>query len=70
MAKPIGPDYGTLFLWPPALEDWVPGDHYVRFLREFVDSLDLPALGFKVASGSEGRPPYAPSLLLKVWLLG
>jgi transposase len=70
MAQPIAPDYGQQFLFPPALEDWVPPDHPARFLREFVDQLDLPALGFVIPSGGEGRPPYAPSLLLKIWLYG
>jgi transposase len=70
MAQPIAPDYGQQFLFPPALEDWVPADHPARFLREFVDQLDLPALGFAIPSGSQGRPPYAPSLLLKIWLYG
>jgi transposase len=70
MAQPIAPDYGQQFLFPPALEDWVPMDHPARFLREFVDQLDLAALGFVIPSGSEGRPPYAPSLLLKIWLYG
>jgi transposase len=70
MAQPIAPDYGQQFLLPPALEDWVPADHPARFLREFVDQLDLPALGFVMPSASEGRPPYAPSLLLKIWLYG
>jgi transposase len=70
MAQPIAPDYGPQFLFPPALEDWVPEDHPARFLREFVDQLDLPALGFVLPSASEGRPPYAPSLLLKIWLYG
>lgn len=70
MAQPIAPDYGQQFLFPPALEDWVPADHPARFLREFVDQLDLPGLGFAVPSAGEGRPPYAPSLLLKIWLYG
>jgi transposase len=70
MAQPIAPDYGQQFLLPPALEDWVPKDHPARFLREFVDQLDLPVLGFVMPSASEGRPPYAPSLLLKIWLYG
>jgi len=70
MAQPIAPDYGQQFLFPPALEDWVPLDHPARFLREFVEQLDLPALGFVMPSGAEGRPPYAPSLLLKIWLYG
>jgi len=70
MAQPIAPDYGQQFLFPPALEDWVPSDHPARFLREFVDQLDLPALGFAMPVAVEGRPPYHPSLLLKIWLYG
>ena len=70
MAQPIAPDYGQQFLFPPALEDWVSADHPVRFLREFVDQLDLAALGFAMPTVSEGRPPYHPSLLLKIWLYG
>lgn len=70
MAKPISPNYGEQFLLPPALEDWVPADHPARFLREFVDQLDLPGLGFEVPTAVEGRPPYAPGLLLKIWLYG
>lgn len=70
MAKPIAPDYGQQFLFPPALEDWVAADHPVRFLREFVDQLDLPRMGFVMPAAMEGRPPYAPSLLLKIWLYG
>jgi transposase len=70
MAKPIAPEYGQQFLFPPALEDWVPADHPARFLREFVDQLDLAVLGFVMPEAMEGRPPYAPSLLLKIWLYG
>ena len=70
MAFPIAPDYGQQFLFPPALEDWVGLDHPARFLREFVDQLDLAALGFAVPMAVAGRPPYHPSLLLKIWLYG
>src|SRR5580698_9810641 len=70
MTKPIAPDYGQQFLLPPALEDWVPKDHPARFLRELVEQLDLSALGFAMPVAVEGRPPYAPSLLLKIWLYG
>src|SRR5262245_4209696 len=70
MAQLIAPDYGQQFLFPPALEDWIPADHPARFLREFVDQLDLPALGLAMPVAVEGRPPYAPSLLLKIWLYG
>jgi transposase len=70
MAQPIAPDYGQQFLLPPALEDWVPKDHPVRFIREFVDQQDLAKLGFAMPIALEGRPPYAPGLLLKIWLYG
>jgi len=70
MAQPIAPDYGQQFLFPPALEDWVSADHPARFLREFVDQLDLSTLGFAMPVAVEGRPPYHPSLLLKIWLYG
>jgi transposase len=70
MAQPIAPDYGQQFLFPVALEDWVAADHPARFLREFVDQLELPALGFAMPVAVEGRPPYHPSLLLKIWLYG
>jgi transposase len=70
MTRLIAPDYGQQFLFPPALEEWVPADHPARFLREFVEQLDLTALGFLMPAAVEGRPPYAPSLLLKIWLYG
>jgi len=70
MAQPIAPDYGQQFLFPPALEDWVPDDHPARFLREFVDQLDLAQLKFALPATDQGRPPYAARLLLKIWLYG
>ena len=70
MIEAMAPDYEQEFLLPPALEEWVPADHPARFLREFVDALDLGALGFAQPACVDGRPPYAPSLLLKIWLYG
>jgi transposase len=70
VAKPIYADYQTLFLLPPALEDWIPAAHPARFVCAFVDALALEQLGFKPQPCLNGRPPYANEILLKVWLYG
>ena len=70
MTQAIEPDYEQEFLLPPALEEWVEADHPARFLRAFVAELDLEAMGFKLPECRDGRPPYAPKLLLMIWLYG
>jgi transposase len=68
--KEIKPDYSQTFLLPPALEDWVGDEHPARFVRDFVDSLDLQSLGFKGRRSPDGRPSYSDDLLLKIWIFG
>jgi len=70
MSQPIDADFTSNLLFPPALEDWIPADHPARVVRSFVDSLDLKALGFRIPEGTNGRPAYAPALLLRLWLYG
>lgn len=58
-------------LFPERLEDYVAPENPVRFLDAFVGWLDLTALGFtKAQCADTGRPPYAPALLLKLYLYG
>ncbi len=53
------------------LEDQVAADNPVRLIDAFVDKLDLHQLGFSNSvHKSKGRPPYAPSILLKLYLYG
>ena len=59
-----------MLLLPPSLEDWVPPEHPVRFVRDFVDALDLKEIGIDGPTSEEGGPVYAPDMLLKVWLFG
>lgn len=70
MSREICADYDQLLMFPPAVDDWVGSDHPARFVRDFVDSLDLESLGFRVRESTKGRPPYGAGLLLKVWLYG
>ena len=53
------------------LEDQVTADNPVRLIDAFVDKLELQKLGFShTIHKSEGRPPYAPAVLLKLYLYG
>ena len=53
------------------LEDQVGADNPVRLIDAFIDKLELQKLGFsKTIHNSKGRPPYAPAVLLKLYLYG
>jgi transposase len=60
---------GTVF--PETLDDFVGEDNPVRVIEEFVEALDLGALGFSgVDPKATGRPSYHPSVLLKLYVYG
>jgi transposase len=49
----------------------VPSDSYARLVDLFVDALPLRKLGFTYAQHeSQGRPPYHPAVLLKLYRYG
>jgi transposase len=53
------------------LEDQVSPNNPVRLIDAFVDKLEVEKLGFsKTMVKAEGRPPYAPPTLLKLYLYG
>jgi transposase len=74
MTREITADYTTQFLFPRSLEDWVGPEDPARYIRAFVDTLDLKEIAGAdwVAATADpvGRPHYAFDLLLKVWLYG
>ena len=53
------------------LESSIPADSFVRVVDAFVDAIDLRSFGFAhVECQEEGRPPYHPSVLMKLYLYG
>jgi transposase len=70
MSRAIRASREQQFLLPPSMDDWLPTSHPVRFVADLVEELDLEGLGFHQSPGEEGRPHFAPDLLLGVWLFG
>src|SRR5829696_3326709 len=71
MAHISGHDRSQILLFPEAVDDYVDPDNPVRFIDAFVDGLDLTAAGFVgVEPKATGRPGYAPSDLLKLYIYG
>jgi len=54
------------YLLPPSIHDVLGPQHLCFFLHRVVEQLDLS--GFEQDYHEEGRPAYAPALLVKVWL--
>ena len=62
-----------LVLFPEMLDDLVSLDNPVRVIDEFVNLLDLGALGFLgtgLDPSAAGRPCYSPECLLKLYIFG
>lgn len=54
-----------------ALEEMVAKDSYARLVDAFVEALPIEQLGFSHAkTEKEGRPPYHPKVLLKLYMYG
>jgi transposase len=53
------------------LESSIAQDSFVRVVDAFVDAVDLKSFGFAhVECQEEGRPPYHPAVLMKLYLYG
>ena len=64
-----GTDRNQMFMF--CLESAIANDAFVRVVDAFVNAIDLKSFGFShVDCQEEGRPPYHPSVLLKLYLYG
>ena len=64
-----GQSLNKLALYTTCMDDMVPVDNTVHLIDQFVDSLDMRSLGFKMMS-TQGKPPYHPADLLKLYIYG
>ena len=65
-----GTDRTQAVLFPQSLEEIIEQDNEVRIIDMFVESLDLTQFSFLIKISSEGRPPYHPKDLLKLYVYG
>lgn len=64
-----GQDREQLSLYATCLDDMIPQDNSVRLIDQFVNLLDLSQMGFQTIA-TQGRPPYDPADLLKLYIYG
>ena len=58
-------------LFPQAIDQLIDSNNPVRFIDVFVDNLKTVDYGFKdVAANTNGRPPFNPTDLLKIYIYG
>jgi transposase len=66
-----GFDRNQAILIPETIEELVDKHNPVRFIDLFVESIDLVSLGFRdLRFNSNGRPPFHPADLLKLYIYG
>src|SRR4051794_148195 len=71
MTHIAGHDRSQTLLLPELLDDYVGPENPVRFIEAFVNGLNLTAAGFiRVTAKRTGRPGYAPTDLLKLYIYG
>jgi transposase len=65
-----GEDRSQAWMLPQSVEDYVGEDNPVRFIDAFVEGLEARQIGLPSQPAATGRPGYAPSDLLKLYLYG
>ena len=66
-----GPDRSQSIMFPELVDEYVSEDNPVRFIDAYVNNLNLIDLGFTHSIPKlTGRPSYAPSDLLKLYIYG
>ena len=65
-----GTDRTQAVLFPQSLDEIIDLNNEVRIIDLFVESIDITQFTFHLKSSVEGRPPYHPKDLLKLYVYG
>ena len=62
--KFVGCDRDQVFLLPPSVDDWLPADHFARFVIAVVEEMDLSAFYGDYRADGHGRPAHDPAMMV------
>jgi transposase len=60
----LGCDREQAFLLPPSLDEWLPEDHFARFVIAAVEAMDLSAFYADYRADGQGRPAHDPRMMV------
>ena len=60
----MGCDREQAFLLPPSLDEWLPEDHFARFVIAAVEAMDLSAFYADYRADGHGRPAHDPAMMV------
>jgi transposase len=60
----LGCDREQPFLLPPSLDEWLPADHFARFVIAAVEAMDLGEFYGGYRSDGHGRPAHDPAMMV------
>src|SRR3954470_18919999 len=60
----LGCDRNQVFLLPPSVDDWLPADHFARFVIAVVEELELAAFYAGYRADGHGRAAHDPAMMV------
>jgi transposase len=66
----LGCDREQAFLLPPSLDEWLPEDHFARFVIAAVDAMDLSGFYADYRVDGHGRPAHDPAMMVGLLVYG
>src|SRR3954453_20898322 len=60
----LGCDRDQVFLLTPSVDDWLPVDHFARFVISAIEEMDLAAFYADYRADGHGRPAHDPAMMV------